>query len=360
MSNELPGFMTATVHFAEKQDIIMIVKDEYAIVTGASSGIGKAIVMSLCDEGYVVYGIGRSFEPKMSGGCDPVKITGQDAAKDADPDPAVSQKHDLSGIANFHPIVSDMLQTEAFLEKICQITETENKKLKILVNAAGAGYYGLHHELSAEQIRTMVRTNLEIPMILTGKLLPLLKKNKGTIINISSITAHESNPHGCAYGATKAGLSSFSKSIFDENRKHGLRVITVHPDMTKTALYRNADFDIDEEDGCYLLPEDTAEPLIAALRSEHTGSMEITLQPQFHRIRKKTPKKVSTHNELYSLFCCTEAMKHILDQSLYYFSLADIDYLSEIARMKDLGELPCKNKKEGMERIEQLKQRLIS
>ena len=52
-------------------------------------------------------------------------------------------------------------------------------------------------------------------------------------------------------------------------------------------------------------------------------------------------------------------MKHILDQSLYYFSLTGVDYESEIARMKDIGELPCKNKKEGMDRIERLKQRLL-
>ena len=301
--------------------------NEYAIVTGASSGIGQAIARKLCAEGYTVYGIGRTFIHE-----------------------------DIKG---FYPIKTDMLRTDAFLQEIDKITDTENLKLRILVNAAGVGYYGLHQDLSAEQIRTMVRTNLEIPMILTGRLLPLLKKNKGTLINISSVTAGEHNPHGCAYGATKAGLSSFSSSIFDENRKHGLRVITVHPDMTLTSLYRNADFDVEEEDGCYLLPEDVADPIIAAIRADHVGEMTITIRPQLHRIHRKTDT-VNSHDKLYSLFCCTEAMKQILDQCLHYFSLTGLDYESEITSMKERGELPCHNKKEGMERIEQLKRNLIS
>ena len=130
--------------------------------------------------------------------------------------------------------------------------------------------------------------------------------------------------------------------------------------MTKTSLYRHADFDIEEEDGCYLLPEDVADPVIAALHSNSIGEMTITLRPQFHRIHKKTRCKEMSNDELYSMFCCTEAMKYILDQSLHYFSLAGLDYTSEIARMKDRGELPCHNKKDGMARIEQLKKALIS
>lgn len=78
-------------------------------------------------------------------------------------------------------------------------------------------------------------------MIITNLLLRDLKKNKGTIINISSITAEKTNPHGCAYGATKAGLTSFSHSLFEEARKYGVRVVNLEPDMTDTNLYRNAD-----------------------------------------------------------------------------------------------------------------------
>jgi NADP-dependent 3-hydroxy acid dehydrogenase YdfG len=134
----------------------------------------------------------------------------------------------------------------------------------------------------------MVRTNLEVPMILTQQLMREIKNNEGYIINISSVTATKSNPHGCAYGATKAGLSNFSHSIFDEARKYGVSVVTIHPDMTKTALYRNADFCQAEEEDTYLLPEEVANAVDYVL-SQRNGMVvtDITLQPQKHRIMKK-------------------------------------------------------------------------
>lgn len=125
-------------------------------------------------------------------------------------------------------------------------------------------------------------------MILTCQLLRELKKNKGYIINISSVTANASNPHGCAYGATKAGLSSFSHSLFDEARKYGVKVATISPDMTKTNLYRNANFREGDEAESYLLPEEIAKAVEYVL-SQRDGLVvsDITLKPQLHRITRK-------------------------------------------------------------------------
>lgn len=125
-------------------------------------------------------------------------------------------------------------------------------------------------------------------MILTCQLLRTLKKNRGYIINISSVTANASNPHGCAYGATKAGLSSFSRSLFDEARKYGVRVVTISPDMTQTNLYRNADFKEGEELESYLLPEEVA-CAVEYVLTQRDGLVisDITLKPQLHRIARK-------------------------------------------------------------------------
>jgi len=125
-------------------------------------------------------------------------------------------------------------------------------------------------------------------MILTQQLLRHLKKNRGYVINISSVTATESNPHGCAYGATKAGLASFSHSLFDETRKYGVKVVTIFPDMTKTSLYRNADFREGDEAESYLLPEEAASAVEFVL-SQREGMIvsDITLKPQIHRIKRK-------------------------------------------------------------------------
>ncbi len=125
-------------------------------------------------------------------------------------------------------------------------------------------------------------------MILTQQLLRHLKKNAGYVINISSVTATQTNPHGCAYGATKAGLASFSHSLFDEARKYGVKVVTIFPDITQTNLYRNADFQEGDVLESYLLPEDIAEAIEWILRQRKGVIVtEITLKPQIHRIKKK-------------------------------------------------------------------------
>lgn len=226
-----------------------------AIVTGASSGIGAAISAMLCELGYRVFGFGRVFEEKEYP-------------------------------QNFHRIVCDILKENELEQQVKKI-RCENR-VELLVNNAGIGYYGLHEELNPQKIRQLVRTNLEVPMILTNLLLRDLKKNHGTIVMLSSVTAEQSNPHGCAYGATKAGLSSFSRSLFEEARKYGVRVITIQPDMTSSNLYRNADFTHGEEEQSYLKPEEVAETVRFAIQQREGAVVtELTIKPQLHRIRKK-------------------------------------------------------------------------
>lgn len=232
------------------------VRTEAAIVTGASSGIGYAISRKLCELGYEVYGLGRDFS----------KV---DTIEEG-----------------FHSIPCDVLETD----KLCTCVKkiASQCQVRVLVNNAGVAYYGLHEELNPKKIQEMVRTNLEVPIILTQQLLRHLKKNAGYVINISSVTAKESNPRGCAYGATKAGLASFSHSLFDEVRKYGVKVMTIFPDMTKTNLYRHADFREGEELESYLLPEEVAAAVEFMLcQREGLVVSDITLKPQFHRIRKE-------------------------------------------------------------------------
>ncbi|MCI9203766.1 MAG: SDR family oxidoreductase [Lachnospiraceae bacterium] len=232
-------------------------KKDTAIVTGASSGIGLEISKVLCRLGYEVFGIGRNFDKDK-------ELTAE----------------------SFHPILCNLLDTEKLCETIKEISSDHH--MTMLVNNAGTAYYGLHEELNPKKIQQMVRTNLEVPMILTCLLLRELKKNKGYVINISSVTAGSSNPHGCAYGATKAGLSSFSRSLFDEARKYGVKVVTISPDMTQTNLYRNANFKESDDIQSYLMPQEVAKAVEFVL-SQRDGLVisDITLKPQIHRIGRK-------------------------------------------------------------------------
>lgn len=237
-------------------DSVNNISRQAAIITGASSGIGLAISKQLAFTGYEVFGIGRNFA-----------------------------EHPLWKEDMLHPVVCDLLDTELLCKQIRQIKK-ENQ-VHVLINNAGVGYYGLHEELSPKKIQELVRTNLEAPMILTQQLLRELKKNAGFIINIASVTAYKTNPHGCAYGATKAGLASFSASLFDEARKYGVKVATVSPDMTQTNLYRNADFREGDNTDTYLLPEEVANT-VAFILSQREGMAvtEVTLKPQRHQIQK--------------------------------------------------------------------------
>ena len=222
------------------------------IVTGASSGIGLAISKMLAEEGYNVYGIGRIFPE----GCD-----------------FFEQRISL-----------DLRDTDILLKKISTI-----KKVDILVNAAGSAFYGLAEFNTPAQIQEMCRVDLEAPMILTSALLPRLKDSKGMVINIASVTSTRINTHGAVYGALKAGLRSYGRSLYEEVRKTGVRVVTVCPDLTAgTKLYRNADFRPSEEDGCFLLPEDTAECVRSVINMRKGAVVtEVEVRPQFNRIEKK-------------------------------------------------------------------------
>lgn len=221
-----------------------------AIVTGASSGIGLAIANMLVDIGYDVVGIGRSF----------------------------TNDH-----YNFDTIACDITDTYKLLSSI-----KNYKNVTMLVNCAGVGYYGLHENLEITSIQEMIRTNLEAPMILTNHYLPMFKRQgEGTVVFISSVTAFKTNTYGAAYGAIKSGLSSFAASIFEEARKHNVKVIEICPDMTATNLYRNADFSIDDDPRAYLEPLDVANVLKNALELKNGCITRISVVPQLNRVKKK-------------------------------------------------------------------------
>ena len=226
-----------------------------AIITGASSGIGLSICKVVLRLVYKVYGIARDFS-----------------------------KTDLSD-DNFIPVTCDLMNTQIICEKIKNIRKENN--ITLLINNAGVGYFGLHEELNPQKIHEIIATNIEAPLILTQLRLRDLKKNKGSIINISSITAKESSPHGCAYGASKAALTHFSNSLFDETRKYGVKVTAIHPDMTQSNFYRNANFKEGDSLDTFITPDEVASAVELILNQRNGLVMrDITLSPQKHIIKR--------------------------------------------------------------------------
>ncbi len=218
-----------------------------AIVTGASHGIGRRLAERLASENWNVYGIGRTFDAEVP----------------------------------FQKVELNLLDTKA----LCTWLDTCRADVDLLVNNAGCAYYGMHEELSLSQIQEMIRLDLEVPMFLSGKLLRGLRRTKGMILNLSSACALYPAPHGAVYAAAKAGLLSFSDSLFAENRKFGVRVCTVLPDLTHTDLYRHADFTPDSGSLSATAVADCIMQVIHAPAGTVMKTLEI--QPQISKISRK-------------------------------------------------------------------------
>ncbi|MBU5442341.1 SDR family oxidoreductase [Paenibacillus sp. MSJ-34] len=232
-----------------------------AVVTGASSGIGLAIARMLIDMDYFVYGLSRN------------------------PDKA-GLPHE-----RYIPYRCDLRDIDEIMraaEHIQAFAREGGHRLGVLVNNAGLAYFAPHEQIGPRQIAEMIAVNLQAPLILTQQLLRRIKQDKGTIIQISSVTAKKSSTHGCAYAATKAGLSHFSLSLFDEIRKTGARVVSLHPDMTQTPFYDRLDFREGEEPDSYITPECVADAVRTVLTlREGSVITDLTIRPQRHQIRRK-------------------------------------------------------------------------
>lgn len=225
-----------------------------AVVTGSSSGIGKAIAIMLLNEGYSVVGISRSYG-------------------------------EISHPA-FRHIGCDLSNTyalEAIKSGLLGITD-----LTLLVNAAGFGRFEPHEELNPTIITNMITLNLTAPILLTNLLLRPLKETQGTIINITSIEATRSSKFSALYSATKSGLRAFGNSLFEEVRASGVGVITINPDMTETAFFNDLRFGVGESEDTKLFASDIAQTIqnLLCLR-EGISVTELTIRPQRFGISKK-------------------------------------------------------------------------
>lgn len=230
-----------------------------AVVTGASSGIGKEICSRLLSLGFSVIGISRSI------------------------------KDNEFKSENFRAIRAD-LSDDAQTQKLCDLLRDES--VYILVNCAGVGRFEPHEELSAKTIKDMTFLNLTSAMLLTNALLRSLKSNNGYLININSIEAIRASKFAGVYSATKAGLRAFGDSLFEETRKSGLSVVNINPDMTKSAFYDNLRFDVSDKEEERLLASDIADALshILSMRKGAVVS-EYTIRSLNFGISKKKQTK---------------------------------------------------------------------
>ncbi len=203
-----------------------------AVVTGASSGIGKAVCQKLLDLGYEVIGISRSIKKETFN-------TNSFIARQVD----LSEKS------------STLL--------LCK--ELKKEDVGMLINCAGFGRFEPHEELDAKTITDMLFLNLSAPILLTNALLRSLKTNNGYLININSIEAIRASKFAGVYSASKAGLKVFGDSLFEETRKSGLSITNINPDMTQTSFYDELRFTTSDKEQERLLTSDIVDAVVHIL-----------------------------------------------------------------------------------------------
>jgi len=186
-----------------------------ALVTGASSGIGRAFAYALAKRGARLLLVARS----------------RDKLRDL----AAELQRDYACDADF--LTADLSTTDAVHTIDCHLKAT-GKVVDVLVNNAGFAAYGRFETIPWTRQRDEVLVNCMAAIELTHLLLPGMQaRSAGAVINVASTAAFQPDPYMAVYGATKAFLLSFSEAVWAENRHRGIRVVALCPGATQTAFF---------------------------------------------------------------------------------------------------------------------------
>jgi NAD(P)-dependent dehydrogenase (short-subunit alcohol dehydrogenase family) len=174
-----------------------------ALVTGASSGIGRAIAAHLLESGWGVTAVAR--------------------------DPA------RGGLDGAHAFPGDLRDEEACIGAVASHRERFGT-MDLLVNAAGAGFAGSVAGYPTKRWDLQLDLNLRATFLVTREALPLLRERRGRIVNLSSILGLEGAPSMSAYAASKHGVIGFSRSLAAEVEPDGVRVTALCPGYVDTPM----------------------------------------------------------------------------------------------------------------------------
>ena len=180
------------------------------VITGVTSGIGKAVAERLVGSGHRVVGLARSKE----------KL---DALAAAHPDKIVPFVCDVRDAAQVKATVQDVVAKVGTVDA--------------LVNNAGLLKFSATHDLSDADLLAQVETILLGTIYMTRALLPtFIAQNRGLVLNLGSVSGQKASPKMAAYGAAKAGVENFTKSIALEYADKNIRAITICPGTIETGL----------------------------------------------------------------------------------------------------------------------------
>lgn len=218
----------------------------YALVTGASSGIGECFARALAARGHNLILVARSTD-KLEALADEFRT-----------------QHSVLAV----PLPVD-LSAPGAAAQLNQVLQERGLGVDLLVNNAGFGARGRFWELPLDRQAPMLHLNVQALVELTHLLLPpMVAQHRGGIINVSSTAGFQAVPYTSVYAASKAFVTSFSEGLAEELRPFGIVVVTLCPGGTRTNFFVASQY------GRPKLPggmQDPPEVVAAALRALDRG-----------------------------------------------------------------------------------------
>ncbi len=200
----------------------MFMEQRVILITGASSGIGRATAILFCERSSKVVAVGRNKDELNK---------------------LHEQTKSMKGLIK--PYLADVTEPDQ-IEKLVSETIEDFGKLDVLINAAGIISNGSIENTSLDEWDKVMNINLRAVFLLMQKCVPHLEKTKGNIVNVSSVAGTRSFPNVLAYCVSKAGLDQLTRCAALELAPKGIRVNAVNPGVVVTNLHRRGGMSEDE------------------------------------------------------------------------------------------------------------------
>jgi short-subunit dehydrogenase len=232
-----------------------LLEGKTALVTGAGSGIGKAIALSLAAKGCRLI------------------LTARTAARLAE-----VERHIVQNRGSATVIAADLARDED-IERLAAQSAQPYGPIDFLINNAGWGKRASVIRIKVDDLDQTLRVNLRAPMLLAKHLVPgMIEKGDGAVINIGSVSGKSGETNGAAYSASKFGLIGFTQSLYEEVREQGIKVSVILPGFVDTPLIP-ANRQLDRSK--MIQVDDVAQAVLYVLTSPPTVCpVEITIRPQ--------------------------------------------------------------------------------
>ena len=183
-----------------------------ALITGGTSGIGRAVANKLAQLGILALVVGRNEERGEK---------------------TIAEIRAAGGQADF--ISSDLRDASSARQVARRAVELGNGHVDILINNAGVYPFGSTHETSEELFDKVYSLNVKVPYFLVAELAPLMaKRGRGAIVNLSTMVADYGAPGTSLYGSSKAAINLLTKTWTAEYGRSGVRINAVSPGPTRT------------------------------------------------------------------------------------------------------------------------------